>query len=175
VGGIGTVPAFGATSLAIWQGHRLRRLERREATYDEAMKVTAVATQGFKTLGTTQSMLRITVSNEARREIRNVMVNVTAMDGQHVGDGSIEHLQAGFNTQLQFEPTDGIWGSVSEPGIRAVVRLSFEDIDGTRWKREPDGHLSRTRRRRLWGTKIEGRCDQVVTTRPSDAEKSFSD
>jgi hypothetical protein len=39
VGGVGTVLTFGATSLAIWQGHRLRRVEHREAMYDEALKV----------------------------------------------------------------------------------------------------------------------------------------
>jgi protein-S-isoprenylcysteine O-methyltransferase Ste14 len=40
VGAIGTILAFGATSLAIWRGRQLRRIEHSEATWDEALKVT---------------------------------------------------------------------------------------------------------------------------------------
>jgi len=149
VGGIGTALAFGATSVAIWQGHRLRRAEHREAMYDEALKVTTRVTQGSKGVGTTGSMVNVTILNGGRREITGVAVTVVTSTGQPVGHDSGAFLQAGFEQLFQFEPVDGIWAKFGvTPAIDALVTLTFGDIDGTNWTREPDGRLLRSRKHR---------------------------
>ena len=157
VAGIGTILAFSATSLAIWQGHRLRRIEHAEAMHDEALRVTSAANQGsqyfnvVKTDGMVERksrpMVDVTVFNGGRRQITNVTIEVITSKGQRIGADSVEFIQAGRDHLFQFDPVDGVWQQFgSSPGIDALVALAFEDIDETKWVLGSDGRLLRNPR-----------------------------
>jgi hypothetical protein len=159
VGGVGTVLAFGATSLAIWQGHRLRRAEHADEMYDEALKVTATVGMGSDYVEHTNAdgtkertavpKVLVTVHNSGRRQITNVAVDVTTPSGHPVGASSAEFLQAAWDQPFYFDAVDGVWGQLgSSPAINALATLSFEDIEETKWVRESNGRLLRFRRLR---------------------------
>jgi len=161
VGGVGTALAFGATSLAIWQGHRLRQVEHDEAMYDQALKVKATLGMGTEYVtedmpdGTKQSnpktKVEVTVYNSSRRPIHAVFVTATTETGEHVGSGQIEFMQAGWEKKWQFEPAEKSWGRRGpSSAITGLVTLSYEDIDGTAWVLTSEGRLLRARRPRGW-------------------------
>lgn len=154
IGGIGTVLAFAATSMAIWRSHRLHNQEHAEAMYDESLKVTAKAGQGSEYAsvtsadGTTekkaQTKVQVTVHNGGRRQVTNVSVEVIARTGEPVGSSSVEFIQAGWDQSFMFDPIPEVWGQFgSSRGIDALVMLAFEDIDETLWRQDWHGRLLR--------------------------------
>jgi hypothetical protein len=153
VGGVGTALAFGATSVAIWQGHRLRRTEHAEVMYDEALKVTAEIGMGAEYVDepqddgtivrTPQGKTVVTVHNSGRRQIRNVTVVATTWRGAKIGEGFADFVQAGFDQSFSFDPVDGSYAFGSTSSQNPLWYLTFEDIDQTMWKRDTGGLLLR--------------------------------
>jgi hypothetical protein len=157
VGGVGTALAFGATSVAIWQSHRLRRTEHAEVMYDEALKVTASVGMGAEYVDVPQpdgtierkpeGKIVVTVHNGGRRQIRNVNVSATTWNGRPIGDGSVDFVQAGFDQPFSFDQVDGSYAPFgSTSSMTPLWYLAFEDIDETLWKRDTGGLLLRFRR-----------------------------
>jgi hypothetical protein len=154
--------AFGATSLAIWQGHRLRRVEHAEAMWDDALKVTVKPAQGGKdvperkldgtTVMTRLPMVNVNIYNGSRRQITNVLVRFFAPDGSIVGEGTADFIQADDGVVFSFDPVDG---ALVPTGVAGIAMFSFEDIDETRWERHSSGQLRRFRRLRV--TRRDGR------------------
>jgi hypothetical protein len=144
VGGVGTALAFGATSVAIWQGHRLRILEHDEAMYDQALLVTTTLGMGTEYVkqvhpdGRKESnpivKVQVVVHNSSRRPIHNVLVTATTEDGDLVGKGEADFVPAGWDRPWLFDPTEKSWGR-SGPGsaITGQVTVTYKDIDGTAW------------------------------------------
>jgi hypothetical protein len=160
VGGVGTALAFGATSVAIWQNHRLHRVQHGEEMFDQALLVTTDIGQGThyeivtKPDGSTekQSVNRtvVTVRNGSRRQISNVSVQLWTLEPVLVGGDSVDFIQAKWDQPFYFPPIDGLGGSfTTEPGVQAQATLTFEDIDGTKWTRSWAGRLVRYQRLRV--------------------------
>lgn len=162
VSGVGTVLAFGATSAAFWQGHRLHRVEHAETMLDEALKVTSDVAQGSQDVEVvgkdgmsevlSQSKVNVHINTGSRRQITNIRVHVTSYDGAVVdnestlvGDSTTEFIQANDGFFFVFDPIDGIW---TRSGPACLVTFTFEDIDETKWERHWSGRLQRFRRLR---------------------------
>jgi hypothetical protein len=191
IGGVGTALAFGATSLAIWFGHRLRRTEHAEAMYDEALKVTSTSGMGADYViqenpdGTSekkaQTKIVVGVQNGGRREITDIDVRVETLPGSEVGHGTSEFLQAGWNLSWMFDPVDGVWvHSGISSTIEVLVIVTFKDFDGTGWEFGSNGRLLRLshqqeKRRERWLRRNEERRDsRGQSTTPQRAVNPLS-
>jgi hypothetical protein len=150
---VGTVGAFAATSLTLWNGHRLRKGEHAEAMLDAALNVTASAGMGAEYI-TTQTpagpqklpepRLDVWVHNKSNRWVTNITIKAeAAKTGELVGTGTAEYLQARMDLPFQFDPGD-------VDIFDTQVTLTFEDVGGTTWVRKPSGHLSRIPPRKWW-------------------------
>jgi hypothetical protein len=160
VGGVGTALAFGATSVAIWQNHRLHRVQHSEEMFDQALLVTASIGQGThyeivtKPDGSTekQPVARtvLTIHNGSRRQISNVAVQLWTLEPALLAGDHVDFIQAKWDQPFYFAPIEGlIGGFASAPGPQAQATFSFEDIDGTKWTRSWEGRLLRFRRLRF--------------------------
>ncbi len=150
VAAVGTTLAFGATSIAVWAGHRLRLEQHREQMFDEALKVTVdvlKAQSRDPTLVTTDK-INTTLLNGGRRQITDVKLFVFDARGAFPQvdafyEDAIDFLQAGHFWSLDFDGPPG----VTEPrGVRPTsvfIQISFTDFDGTAWHKLADGRLLR--------------------------------
>jgi hypothetical protein len=150
VAAVGTTLAFGATSIAIWAGHRLRLEQHREQMFDEALKVTVdvLKAQSQDPTVVTTDRINTTLLNGGRRQITGVKLFVFDARGAFPQvdafyEDAIDFLQAGHFWSVDFDGPPG----VTEPrGVRPTsvfIQISFTDFDGTAWHKLADGRLVR--------------------------------
>jgi hypothetical protein len=176
-GAVAAALAFGATSLAIWSAHRHRVKEHDEAMFDEALKVVVSVGLGseYAYVETERGKERLpnskvnaTVTNDGRREITDVEVVVTSMEGTPLGTGATEFIQAGRPATFQFDAIDEVYAPFgSNVMVRALATLTFEDISKTRWRRTPmDDRLVRLHKPK-WRQGLSGAVPRPSETLPS--------
>lgn len=142
---IGTVLAFGATSVVIFRDHRLREKERRERALDDALRVVATAgPSGDYTTkpGEAVTVVLVTVANNGRRAIRDVSILVETLGGRKVGTAVVPLIQSGWHDSRTFPADDDVWRRVGgSSGVVVNLTVTFLDTLETRWTLLPDGEL----------------------------------
>ena len=141
---VGTVGAFAATWFAIWRDHKLRREERDEVLFDEALLVTyrVAPVADNSSPPEVKTAAGVVVHNGGRRPVTHLMARLMWEDGHYIDDRSLDFLQSGHDWTFQFPVTDDMWVRAGgSPRLGTQVHLSFNDNSGHRWVLHPDGRL----------------------------------
>jgi hypothetical protein len=138
---IGTVAAFGVTTWALVRDHRLREQTAKDAAYDDALKVVVTASFGRTGGADSEWVIWVKVTNDGRREIRNVDVTLDTVLGRQVGMERIRLVQGGgWSQSVQFPTADDVWARPGG-GLDTRVTTRWTDTLKTRWTLKPDGEL----------------------------------
>jgi hypothetical protein len=145
--GVGTVAAFGVTSVALRRDSKARAREQADRQWDQANEVKLnVNASGVKTdQGTFLTTVRVEVRNDGRRAVKDVEVKVFTSD-QESERATLSHPLIGSNGKrhvFDFVVPPNQWLQDDH-----AVTVSFTDVAGERWSKDQSGDPIQERTRR---------------------------
>jgi hypothetical protein len=152
LGNLGEWAAAAGTTAAVVISAWTVRQDHQEKRQREAVKVVPVVGLGniyVDASGDQRNKMRIFVTNNGEREIRNVETVLFSASGAVLERWSQDDLQSSYSLQSEREPDLSEWQSGRGMRLSSnTVEVTFVDADGKKWLRTSNGKTMRLRGRR---------------------------